>query len=179
MAKSQVEIYLAKGALIGTLDGRVPGHDELTSPFDVVDARWYPTDGGPAERRARQRLMPDDAYLVVTSEPDVRVHSTWHVLTLDLGPYRVSGRLPTPPGFDPARALARPKGQFVGLRDAGIELIGRPDAVVAERANVLVNRYLVDRAVAPLMLGFYFPGAIGELSALEATEAEAEAAPVA
>jgi hypothetical protein len=121
--------------------------------------------------------MPDDAYLVVTSEPDVRVHSTWHVLTLDLGPYRVSGRLPTPPGFDPARALARPKGQFVGLRDAGIELLHRPDAVVAERANVLVNRYLVDRAVAPLMLGFYFPGATGELTPLEATEAEA--APVA
>jgi hypothetical protein len=177
MAKSQVEIYLAKGVLCGSLDGRAPAHDELSSPFDVIDARWYPTDGGPAERRARQRLMPDDAYLVVSSEPDVRVHSTWHVLTLDLGPYRVSGRLPTPPGFDPARALARPKGQFVGLRDAGIELLHRPDAVVAERAHVLVNRYLVDRAVAPLMLGFYFPGAIGELSALEASEAEA--APVA
>ncbi|HYN70690.1 MAG TPA: hypothetical protein VEX41_10865 [Candidatus Eisenbacteria bacterium] len=171
MAKSQVEIYLAKGVLCGTIDGRAPVHDDLSSPFDVIDARWYPTDGGAPERRARQRLMPDDAYLVVISEPDVRVHSTWHVVKLDLGPYRVSGRLPTPPGFDPARALARPKGQFVGLRDAGIELLHRPDAAVAERANVLVNRYLVDRAVAPLMLGFYFPGAIGELSPLDQAEA--------
>ncbi|MEZ0240786.1 MAG: hypothetical protein ACAH65_08325 [Chloroflexota bacterium] len=170
MAISQVEIYLAKGVLLGTIEGRAPTHDDLSSPFDVVDGRWYPTDGSSPERRVRQRLMPDDAYLVVTNEPDVRVHSTWHVLTLDLGPYRVSGRLPTPPGFDPARALARPKGQFVGLRDAGIELLHRPDAVVAERANVLVNRYLVDRAVAPLMLGFYFPGAIGELSPLDKTE---------
>ena len=32
------------------------------------------------------------------------------------------------PGFDPGRALARPTGEFVFLRDARICLVDQPDA---------------------------------------------------
>jgi hypothetical protein len=162
---SQVEIYVTKGVLCGELDpgrreaGRARVQADLEGPFSVDNARWYPIDGGPAERRGRVRVLADDVLVIVTTLPDVRVHSTWHPTKLEIGPYHVTGRLATPPGFDPDRALARPKSQFIGLRDVGIQLRDRPDATVAQRANALVNRYLVDRSEAPLMLSFYFPGA--------------------
>ena len=61
------------------------------------------------------------------------VHAQWHTIELDAGPYRVIGEMPTMPGFDPGRALARPTGEFVFLRDARIRLIDRDDAGEAER----------------------------------------------
>jgi hypothetical protein len=67
--------------------------------------------------------------------------------------------MPTMPGFDPGRALARPTGEFVLLRDARIRLLDRDDAGEATAAELLVNRYAVDRVEADLMLGFFFPGA--------------------
>ena len=63
------------------------------------------------------------------------------------------------PGFDPGRALARPTGEFVLLRDARLALIDLPDAGEASAPEVLVNRYTVDRVEADMMLGFFFPGA--------------------
>jgi hypothetical protein len=65
------------------------------------------------------------------------------------------------PGFDPGRALARPTGEFVQLRDVSVGLLAE-DAERAEglsRPMALVNRYVVDRVEADLMLGFFFPGA--------------------
>src|SRR5207249_1459814 len=79
-----------------------------------------------------------------TPETEMTIHATWYAITLEIGPYRVKGRMLTPPGFDPARALARPGGAFVALHDAVIELIGRRDAVVAARSLVYVNRYAVE-----------------------------------
>ena len=84
---------------------------------------------------------------------------TWFSVTLELGPYRVTGELATHPGFDPERALARPSGIYVPLRDARIELVDEAGAGAAERPHVHVNRYAVERVVATLMLGHYFPGA--------------------
>jgi hypothetical protein len=71
----------------------------------------------------------------------------------------VVGEMPTMPGFDPGRALARPTGEFVFLRDARICLADQPDAGEATAPRLLVNRYTVDRVKADLMLGFFFPGA--------------------
>ena len=49
----------------------------------------------------------------------------------------------------------------------------------SDEVRALAAHCTAQEDAAPLMLGFYFPGAIGELSAPEASEAEAEAAPVA
>jgi hypothetical protein len=63
------------------------------------------------------------------------------------------------PGFDPGRALTRPTGEFVLLRDVRLELIDRPDVGSVAMPHGFVNRYTVERVEADLMLGFFFPGA--------------------
>ena len=63
------------------------------------------------------------------------------------------------PGFDPGRALTRPSGEFLMLRDIRLSVRARPEAGVAIGDHALVNRYAVDRIRADLMLGFFFPGA--------------------
>ena len=65
--------------------------------------------------------------------------------------------MPTLPGFDPGRALARPTGEFVLLRTSGVG--PRRPGRRRHPAAALVNRYAVDRVAADLMLGFFFPGA--------------------
>jgi hypothetical protein len=80
--------------------------------------------------------------------------------------------MPTMPGFDPGRALARPTGEFVLLRDAHVELIDRADAGEAVCTQILVNRYTVDRIEADLMLGFFFPGAAMKVTGSSAGGAE-------
>ena len=149
------------GVLAG-VTSRVPLGDDgpdLASSFAVGDARWYPIDGGEPTVRGDQLVSPDDVLLLVTDEPELTVHMAWYSISIDVGPYRVSGRLATHPGYDPAKAVSRPGGAFVGLREATIELLGRPAAGLAERAYLHVNRYAVEAATSSLMLGFYFPGA--------------------
>jgi hypothetical protein len=90
---------------------------------------------------------------------DVPGHAQWHAIDLDSGPYRIEGELSTMPGFDPGRALARPSGEFVLLRDVRITLVSEPGAGETRCAHALVNRYTVDRIAADIMLGFFFPGA--------------------
>src|SRR5258705_8808455 len=63
------------------------------------------------------------------------------------------------PGSDPGRALARPTGEFVLLRDVRIALGRDADGPAVAQAAAVVNRYVVDRVTADLMLGFFFPGA--------------------
>ena len=63
------------------------------------------------------------------------------------------------PGFDPGRALTRPSGEFLLLRDIRLSVRERPEAGIATGDHALVNRYAVDRIRADLMLGFFFPGA--------------------
>ena len=160
-ALADVEIFTQAGVLSGTT-AHVPltsDGPDLVRPLSVEDARWYPIDGSRPEERGDVDVDPDDILLIVTPEPELKVHMAWYPVELDLGPYRVSGHLATHPGFDPARALSRPGSTFVALSDAVIELTGRLDAGSAQRPYLHVNRYAVDRVTSSLMLGHFFPGA--------------------
>jgi len=103
---------------------------------------------------------PDDLVVVVGDDDHiVPVHAVWHAVHLQAGPYRIEGELPTMPGFDPGRALTRPTGEFVLLRDVRMELLERPELGVVAVGHALVNRYAVERVDADMMLAFFFPGA--------------------
>jgi hypothetical protein len=156
-----VEIYTPTGVLLGTTAGVPLSNDgpDLESPVAVGDARWYPHDRGRPEQRGQLRVIPDEILLVVTDEMDMTVHMNWFPITLDVGPYRVTAMIATMPGFDPERALARPGGTYIPLREATIELLGRSDVAPAKRDHVHVNRYAVEMVSSSLMLGFFFPGA--------------------
>ena len=158
---AEIEIFTPTGVLAGVTAG-VPltNHGpDLLSPLTVRESRWYPIDGSPPSHRGQDSVAPDDILLIVTPEPELRVHMAWFDVTLDVGPYRVTGSLATHPGFDPARAIARPSTDFVALREATIELLGHADADVAARPYINVNRYAVESVSSSLMLGFFFPGA--------------------
>ena len=157
----RVEIYTAGGIAVGVLPGASHLRDALEAGESVrVQAvTWHPLDDTAAGQHAEIVLPPDDIHLATVEESeDLPVHAQWHDIVLDVGPYRVLGQLATMPGFDPGRALARPTGEFVQLRDVSVGLIG-DDAEGLARPMALVNRYVVDRVEADLMLGFFFPGA--------------------
>ena len=129
----------------------------------LEQVQWRPLDGS-APQRLREVAIPiDDILIAVAGEDDtLPVHAQWHAIRLELGPYVVEGEMPTMPGFDPGRALTRPTGEFVLLRDVrlGQRLAGV--AAQAERpigTHALINRYVVESVAADLMLGFFFPGA--------------------
>ena len=158
----RVEIFGATGVAIGVVaqPGRL--RDVLESGLDlrVEEAVWHPLDGSAPNPSGSLTIAEDDIMLAVADQiEDIPVHAQWHDISLDVGPYRVSGQMPTMPGFDPGRALARPTGEFVLLRDVGISLVGDVDGPSVVQPAAFVNRYVVDRVAADLMLGFYFPGA--------------------
>jgi hypothetical protein len=156
-----VEAYTEGGIVRGTFTR--PGHlrDALEQSAQVeIEDALYAEPGTPARQAGRVTLDRDDVLLA--SEPlDAigPVHALWHPLHLVVGPYLVDGEMPTMPGFDPAKALARPTGEFVLLRDARVGLIADPETELANYDSLLVNRYAVERVEADLMLGFFFPGA--------------------
>lgn len=166
-AVSDCEIYTPTGVLSGTpdfmpiaADGSPPDDGpDPTAPFVLADAQWFPLDGEAPARVPVASASQDDALVVLTPAPELKVHLTWYRIALDLGPYRVTGNLSTHPGFDPEKSISRPGATFLPLSEVSIELIGRPEAGSAEREHVHVNRYAVDRVVAPIMLGHFFPGA--------------------
>jgi hypothetical protein len=158
---ADVEIFTPTGVLEG-VTARIPltnNGPDLTAPLAMQDARWYPIDGRPPERRGEIRIPPDDILVIDFDEHPLAMHMTWFSVTLEVGPYRVAGEIGTHPGFDPVRALARPGGTFVALRDATVELLGEAGSGVATRPFVHVNRYAVESVKSMLMLGHYFPGA--------------------
>jgi hypothetical protein len=158
---SEVEIFAPTGVLAGETQ-RVPltnAGPDLTEPLAVEEGRWFPMDGSAPTDVADTTIDPDDILLIVTPDPGFTVHMAWYAVTLDVGPYRVAGQLATHPGFDPARAIARPTSTFIALSDATIELAGRDRAGSAARAYLHVNRYAVERVTSSLMLGYFFPGA--------------------
>jgi len=158
---AEVEIYTPTGVVAG-VTARVPLSTEgpdLSEPLAIGDARWYPLDGGKPTTRGDVRLQPDEILLLVTDEPDMTVHMNLYAITIEVGPYRISASIAMLPGFDPDRALTRPGGSFIPLRDATIELLGRPEIAPAERVHIHVNRYAAERVTSSLVLGFYFPGA--------------------
>ena len=158
----RVEAYTATGIATGMVaaPGHVRAHVEGLSELIVEGSEWLPIDGSAARQAGDVKLPVDDLLLLVSDElDDVPGHAQWHAIDLDAGPYRIEGELSTMPGFDPGRALARPSGQFVLLRDVRVTLLSEPTGGDVRCAHALVNRYTVDRIAADIMLGFFFPGA--------------------
>jgi len=157
----EIEAFTAGGVVSGAAMLPAGFRDGLDGgqPLDVERAIWNPIAGGASERRGRVRLEQDDLMIVCVESEDLPIHAQWHAVELDAGPYRISGDLPTLPGYDPGRALSRPGGQFVLLREVRIELVGHPDGGHVERAHALVSRYAVERVASDMDFGFYFPGA--------------------
>ena len=157
----RVEIYTAGGIAVGVLPRASHLRDALEAgeSLRVEAVTWHPLDDTAAGEQTEMILAPDDIHLATVEESeDLPVHAQWHDIVLDVGPYRVLGQLATMPGFDPGRALARPTGEFVQLRDVSVGLLA-DDGEGLSRPVALVNRYVVDRVEADLMLGFFFPGA--------------------
>ena len=157
-----VEAYTAVGVVTGAISppGGLRDVLEANGALVFVEGALYPLDGGAARPVDGRPLSADDILVVgLEVDPEVPIHSTWHPIVLEAGPFRISGELPTLPGFDPGRALTRPGGTFLVLRDVRLELLAGRSAGVVERPFALVNRYAIDRVAAELVLGFFFPGA--------------------
>jgi len=157
-----VEIYTAGGIGIGVVARSGHLRDVLDGGASLVLERstWHSLDEAPPRQAGELIVPPDDIHVATAEEPeDLPVHAQWHDIALEVGPYRVVGQMPTMPGFDPGRALARPTGEFVQLRDVSIGLLADEPGSGLSRTMALVNRYVVDRVEADLMLGFFFPGA--------------------
>lgn len=161
----RVELYTSEGIVTGTLprSGHLRDVLETVGALEVERASWRPWVDPGSSRPAGELRLPVDDILAATGDdaPPIPVHASWHAIRLVVGPLVLTGELPTLPGYDPGRALARPTGEFVLLRDVGIV---PPDEapVLGPLPAVHVNRYAVERVAADIMLGFYFPGAAME-----------------
>ena len=140
-----VEAYTAGGIVTGTLITELRLREVLEAGQGLPIGRGIPAD---------------DILAVVDIDPSVPVHAAWHRIKLDVGPFAIEGDLSTMPGFDPGRALTRPSGTYVHLRDAVVQLRDRPAAGSNQHPDLLVNRYAVESVDADIMLGFFFPGAV-------------------
>ncbi len=158
----QFEAYTAEGIIRGTAvpDGRLGDLLETFSSITLDRPLVTPLDGRAESGQMRADVTVDDL-LVVVAPPSTPapIHATWHELALVTGPYVVEGAMPTLPGFDPGRALARPTGSFVLLGSVRLTLVGNPAAGAAEYPLVWVNRYTVEKVQADIELGIFFPGA--------------------
>ena len=120
----RVEIYRPRESRPGVVARAGPLREILESGLDLLVERaaWLPLDGSPAPAARRDPPWPR----TTSSWPSPRTPRTARstpsgtTSSLDVGPYRVTGQMPTMPGFDPGRALARPTGEFVLLRDVRI-----------------------------------------------------------
>jgi hypothetical protein len=158
----RVEAYTAAGIAMGSVSspGHLREHLEGARELRVEGSDWLPIDGSAGNRAGDLELQLDDLLILVSDDlGDIPGHAQWHAIDLDSGPYRIEGELSTMPGFDPGRALARPSGEFVLLRDVRITMLNEPNAGETRCPHALVNRYTVDRIAADIMLGFFFPGA--------------------
>ncbi len=158
----RVDAYITGGMASGVLARAGHLREVLETDGSLVLERvtFHPLDGT-APRPAGEMAIPIDDVLIAVAEddPTIPVHAQWHALHLEVGPYGLDGEMPTLPGYDPGRALTRPTGEFVMLRDVRMARLDDPGPGVAIGAHALVNRYGVERVSADLMLGFFFPGA--------------------
>lgn len=157
----QVDAYTVGGKATGT--AARPGHLrevlEQTGELALTGVRWRPLDGSADQAAGDLTIAIDDVLVAVADdESAIPVHASWHALRIEVGPYVIEGELPTLPGYDPDRALARPNGEFVLLRDPRLGRLGG-DTMAPIGREALVNRYGVERVEADIMLGFFFPGA--------------------
>jgi hypothetical protein len=158
------EAYTSEGVRrgIATGDARLGDLIELQRELEVTQGHIAPLDGSAptVDPPGGVRVATDDLFVVVApADTPVIVHPAWHDVVLVCGPYLVTGRMPTMPGFDPARALARPTGSFVLLDHVKLALVEWPDGGSIEHGLAWVNRYVVERVESDLELGFFFPGA--------------------
>jgi hypothetical protein len=159
-----VDAYTMGGLASGVLSR--PGHlrevIEQDRRLDLERVQWQPLDGA-LEQTANVSIPIDDVLIAVANgESTVPAHAQWHAIRVELGPYVVEGEMPTMPGFDPGRALTRPTGEFVLLRDVRLGRRSADEAAPAELSighEALINRYVVETVSADLSLGFFFPGA--------------------
>lgn len=160
----QVEVYLASGVASGIVDREDHLRDALEGGGELPlrRAAWRAIGDSDLRPVDAWSVPVDDVLIAVgDDEPPTPVHASWHQVRLEMGPYVVEGELPTQPGYDPGRALVRPSGEFVLLRDVRLGWLGAPNGDVAPLGPVaVVNRYGVERVDADIMLGFYFPGAV-------------------
>ncbi len=156
-----VNAYTSAGMVSGTLARAGALKDALEDGRSITleNAVWQALDQANPPAGANSIATDDVLVAVGDEDPDVQVHMAWHHVRLESGPYTIEGELATMPGFDPGRALARPSGEFLLLRDIRLSVTDRPDAGIAGGDHALINRYAVERIQADLMLGFYFPGA--------------------
>ena len=156
-----IEAYAAGGVIRGAVSEPITlgAGPDATRPVALDEATWHPLSGGPAVTRGRVRLTLEEVLILWADEHELPIHARWNSVELDVGPYHLVAELPTQPGFDPGRALSRPGGPFVLVRDVRIGLLGDFAAGEIERDHALINRYEVERVVADIDLGFYFPGA--------------------
>jgi hypothetical protein len=159
-----VDAYTMGGVARGVLSR--PGHlrevIEQEGRLELERVQWRPFDGDPQQTASVSIPIDDVLIAVADDENTVPVHAQWHSIRLELGPYVVEGEMPTMPGFDPGRALTRPTGEFVLLRDVRLGRRSADEAASAEVSighEALINRYVVEAVSADLMLGFFFPGA--------------------
>ncbi len=158
------EAYTSEGVRRGVVDGEARLGDiiEVEREVRVTSGHLAPLNGSlpVADPPGGIPLATDDLFVVVApADTPVIVHPAWHDVRLIAGPYLVTGRMPTMPGFDPARALARPTGSFVLLDHVELALAQDPDGGSIEHGLAWVNRYVVERVESDLELGFFFPGA--------------------
>ena len=158
----RVDAYTNTGMAGGWLIGAPRLREALESgePLELNRVTWQAIESLAPSELGSIALEPDDLIVVVgDDESIIPVHAVWHAVRLEAGIYRIDGELPTMPGFDPGRALTRPSGEFVLLRDVRLELKDRPDVGTVSVPHAFINRYTVERVEADLMLGFFFPGA--------------------
>jgi len=159
----KVAVYLADGTMSGSLAPPAPLREALegVGGLSLEGAAWRSLDGSRAEELGAVTIAADDVVLAIgDDEPATAVHATWHHVAVVSGPWRLEGDLPTMPGFDPGRALTRPSGEFVLLRDVRISRRDRPGLEIGRGDHAFVNRYAAEHIRAELMLGFFFPGAV-------------------
>jgi len=159
----RVDAYTSGGMASGVLarPGALRDALETNGALPLDRAAWLAIDESTAHVAGSMTIPSDDVLVAVSDDdPGVPVHAAWHHIHLESGPYTVEGDLATMPGFDPGRALTRPSGEFVLLRDIRLSVRAHPEAGVAMGDHALINRYGVDRIRADLMLGFFFPGAV-------------------
>ncbi len=158
----RVDAYTNWGMASGTLARPGGLHDRLETDGELsLDrAAWQGLDDPTAQPAGSLSIPSDDILVAVADDdPGIPVHAAWHRIHVEAGPYTVEGEMATLPGFDPGRALTRPSGEFLLVRDVRLSVSARPEAGVSLGDHALINRYAVERIRAELMLGFFFPGA--------------------
>jgi hypothetical protein len=159
---TRVDAYMIGGMASGMLarPGTLRDALEDAGSLALDGAAWQGLGDQVAQPAGSLSIPSDDVLVAVADDdPGVPVHAAWHHVHLETGPYTIEGELATLPGFDPGRALSRPSGEFLLLRDIRLSVRARPEAGVAIGDHALINRYTVERVRSDLMVGFFFPGA--------------------